>query len=132
MRSSEREDGSSACSTVARSRGIAHGGLTELHLVPSLEARKALMVDLSDAFIAMPGGFGTLDELFEVLTQAQLGLHQKPCGLLDVDGYFAGLVSFLDRATDEGFIRPPQRTRLEVERDAGRLLEKLGAREKCG
>jgi uncharacterized protein (TIGR00730 family) len=110
-----------------RTREIAHSGLTELRLVASLEARKALMVELSDAFIALPGGFGTLDELFEVLTQAQLGLHDKPCGLLDVEAYFEKLEGFLDLAVGEGFVRAAHRARLICEREEGKLLERLGA-----
>jgi uncharacterized protein (TIGR00730 family) len=108
-----------------RKREIAHERLTELRLVPTLEARKAEMVALSDPCIALPGGFGTLDELFEVLTQAHLGLHAKPCGLLDVEGYFEKLAEFLDLAKDEGFIRPPPRATLVWESDAGRMLDRL-------
>jgi uncharacterized protein (TIGR00730 family) len=85
-------------------RERAHRGVTELRVVGSMHERKALMVALSDAFIALPGGFGTLDELFEVLTWAQLRLHHKPCALLNVDGYFDDLVSLVERAREEGFI----------------------------
>ena len=88
---------------------IAHPGLTELHVVKSMHERKALMAEMSDAFIALPGGFGTLDELFEAITWGQLGIHRKPIGLLDVEGYFTCLVSFVDRAVEEGFVRPAYR-----------------------
>ena len=85
-------------------RELAHRGLTELRIVGSMHERKALMVALSDAFIALPGGLGTLEELVEVVTWAQLGLHRKPCGLLNVDGYHDPLIAFLDRAVEEGFV----------------------------
>jgi uncharacterized protein (TIGR00730 family) len=87
-------------------REIAHGGLSDLRIVGSMHERKALMADLSDAFVALPGGWGTLEEFFEVLTWAQLGLHRKPCLLLNVAGYFDGLLSFLDHAIDQQFVRP--------------------------
>jgi uncharacterized protein (TIGR00730 family) len=83
---------------------VAHTGLTELRVVASMHERKAQMADLSDAFIALPGGMGTFEELFEILTWAQLGLHEKPCGLLDVCGYFAPLCELLDHAVAEGFV----------------------------
>jgi uncharacterized protein (TIGR00730 family) len=108
-------------------REVAHRGLTELALVGSMHERKAEMAARSDAFVALPGGFGTLDELFEVLTWSQLGLHQKPVALLDVDGYFAPLVAFLDHATAEGLIRPEYRAMLFVERDADALLDRLAS-----
>ncbi|MGQ4277205.1 TIGR00730 family Rossman fold protein [Pseudidiomarina sp. E22-M8] len=88
---------------------LAHEGLTELHVVPSMHARKAKMAELADGFIAMPGGMGTLEELFEMLTWAQLGLHQKSCAVLNVDGYYEGLISFLENATSQGFIRAEHR-----------------------
>jgi hypothetical protein len=90
-------------------RELAHAGVTELYVVPSMHARKAKMSELSSAFVALPGGFGTLEELFEVLTWAQLGIHQKPIGLLDVQGYWAPLVDFIERAIDRGFVRPEYR-----------------------
>lgn len=102
---------------------IAHPDLTELHVVDSMHARKALMADLSDAFIAMPGGFGTLDELFEMLTWAQLGLHCKPGALLDVGGYFTHLLEFLDHVNREGFLRDEHRTLLPVFEDVAALLD---------
>jgi uncharacterized protein (TIGR00730 family) len=106
-------------------REIAHDRLTELHVVGSMHERKALMMQLSDAFIALPGGLGTLEELFEILTWGQLGLHAKPCGLLNVRGYYDPLVALLDRAVDQRFLRPEHRGMLLVENDVGRLLERL-------
>jgi uncharacterized protein (TIGR00730 family) len=84
---------------------VAHDGLTDLRVVTTMHERKALMAELSDGFIALPGGWGTLDELFEILTWAQLGIHQKPCGLLNVLGYFDRLLAFLDHAVQQGFVR---------------------------
>lgn len=106
-------------------REIAHGALTELHVVDTMHERKARMAELADAFVALPGGLGTLEELFEVWTWGMLGLHAKPYGLLDVDGYYQPLIRFLDHARDEGFIRPEQRERLVVDTDPTRLLEAL-------
>jgi uncharacterized protein (TIGR00730 family) len=88
------------------SRELAHQGVTELHVVNSMHERKALMADLSDAFIALPGGFGTLEEFCEVVTWTQLGIHQKACGLLNAAGYYDGLLSFLAHALQEQFLRP--------------------------
>jgi uncharacterized protein (TIGR00730 family) len=93
-------------------REVAHTGLTELHVVDTMHERKALMTKLSDAFLTLPGGFGTLDELFEAITWRQLGFHDKPCGVLDVDGYFAGLRAFVERAVSDGFIRPKDAQRV--------------------
>ncbi|APR87619.1 Lysine decarboxylase family protein [Minicystis rosea] len=106
-------------------REIAHRGLTELVLVGSMHERKAEMGARSDAFVALPGGFGTLDEIFEVLTWSQLGLHKKPVALLDVDGYWTSLVAFLDHAAREGLLRPEHRAMLFVESDVDRLLDRL-------
>jgi uncharacterized protein (TIGR00730 family) len=106
-------------------REIGHTGISELRVVGSMHERKALMADLSDAFIALPGGAGTLEELFEVYTWAQLGLHDKPCGLLDVEDYFSGLVGFLDHAVDERFLREEHRAMLIVEREPRALIERL-------
>jgi uncharacterized protein (TIGR00730 family) len=107
------------------SREIAHHGLHELRFVGSMHERKAEMVARADAFVALPGGFGTLDELFEVLTWSQLDLHHKPCALLDVDGYFAPLLAFLDHAASEGLLRPEHRAMLFVEQDPDRLVDRL-------
>ncbi len=104
---------------------IAHAGLSRLHVVPSMHARKAMMADLSDAFVALPGGMGTLEELTEVLTWAQLGLHHKPCALLDVAGYWRPLIRLLDHAVEERFLRPDHRRLLLVERGPERLLDRL-------
>jgi len=90
-------------------REVAHDGLTQLHLVTSMHERKAMMADLSDAFIALPGGYGTLDELCEAITWFQLGIHDKPVGLLNVDGYFDGLLAMFDHAVSEGFISEENR-----------------------
>lgn len=92
-----------------REKELAHAGLTELHVVASMHQRKALMAELSDGFVALPGGMGTLEEICEILTWAQLGFHKKPCGLLDIEGYYASLWAFLDNATDQGFIVPAHR-----------------------
>jgi hypothetical protein len=110
-------------------REIAHRGLTELRVVGSMHERKALMATLSDAFIALPGGIGTLEELIEMLTWAQLGLHAKPCGLLNVAGYYDHLVAFLDGAVREGFLPAANRERLLiVDTDPGALIDALLAR----
>ncbi|MFE9746727.1 TIGR00730 family Rossman fold protein [Saccharothrix saharensis] len=104
---------------------VAHGNLTELRVVSSMHERKALMVELSDAFVALPGGAGTLEELFEVWTWAQLGLHAKPVALLDVDGYFGHLVAMVDHMVEEGFLKPPYRDMLLVDDDLDRLLTRI-------
>ncbi len=90
-------------------REVAHQGLTQLHVVATMHARKAMMAELSDAFVALPGGAGTLEEIFEVWTWAQLGDHRKPCGLLNVAGFFDGLTGFLDHAAGEGFMQGAHR-----------------------
>lgn len=105
-------------------RERAHRGVSELRVVGSMHERKALMVALSDAFIALPGGFGTLDELFEVLTWAQLGLHHKPCALLNVDGYFDHLVSLVERARVDGFIDGTAAMPV-IDDNPGRLLDRV-------
>lgn len=102
---------------------IAHSGLSELVVVDSMHERKGKMVELSDGFIALPGGMGTLEEMFEVLTWAQLGIHRKPCGLLDVRGYFFPLLNFLDEAVIRGFLRPHHRDMVLVSGDADELLD---------
>ena len=108
-------------------REVAHVGLTELHVVASMHERKALLAELSDGFLALPGGLGTLEELFEVWTWGQLGLHRKPYGILDVNGFFAPLLSFLDHAVTEGFIRQEYRDLLVVDDDPRDLLERMQA-----
>lgn len=105
---------------------VMHRGLSELHVVPSMHERKKLMTKLADAFVVLPGGYGTLDELFEVLTLRQLRLHGKPCGLLNVNGFFDALVAFLDHATASGFLRPANRGMLVVDADPVRLLREIG------
>jgi uncharacterized protein (TIGR00730 family) len=104
-------------------REIAHTGLSELHVVGSMHERKAKMADLADGFIALPGGMGTLEELFEVYTWTQLGLHSKPLGLLDVHGYYAQLAAFLDHAVAERFVTAEHREMLVVEQRAEALIE---------
>lgn len=106
---------------------ITHGGLTELHVVGSMHERKALMTELSDGFVALPGGFGTLDELFEALTWAQLGVHRNPVGLLNLNGYFQGLLDFADRAVLDGFLRPEHRDLMLTDTDPGTLLDRMAA-----
>jgi uncharacterized protein (TIGR00730 family) len=108
-------------------RELAHTGLTELRVVESLHERKALMAELSDAFLALPGGLGTLEELAEVLSWAQLDLHAKPIGLLDVAGYFADLEAFLDHAVAEGFVTERHRRLLMRDDDIDRLLDRFAA-----
>jgi uncharacterized protein (TIGR00730 family) len=106
-------------------REIAHDGLTELHVTPSMHARKMLMAELSDGFIALPGGIGTLEEIFEVWTWAQLGLHQKPCGLLNVESYYDPLRNFLDHTVAEQFVQPDIRAMLIVASEPEALLERF-------
>lgn len=106
-------------------REIGHGGVTDLRIVDSMHTRKAMMAELSDAFIAMPGGVGTFEEFFEAITWTQLGLHRKPCGLLNVDGFYTPLALFIDQAVSEGFIKPIHRTAIIVDSDPARLLDSL-------
>ena len=106
-------------------REIAHTKLTELRVVASMHERKALMADLSDAFIALPGGYGTLEEFCEVVTWSQLGIHAKPCGLLNVEGYFDPLIAMLDHAVQEGFIHAKNRALVIEEREAKAMIEAL-------
>jgi uncharacterized protein (TIGR00730 family) len=108
-------------------RELAHEGLTELHVVTSLHERKAQMAQLSDAFVALPGGFGTLDELAEQLTWSQLGLHAKPVGLLDVGGFWGPLVAVARHMTDEGFVREADLAAVAVADDPDRLLDALSS-----
>ena len=111
------------------SREIAHAGITELRVVDSMHARKAMMAELSDGFIAMPGGVGTFEEFFEVVTWTQLGLHRKPCGLLNVDGFYTPLALFIDQAVTEGFIKAVHRAAIVVDDNPERLLDTLSSIE---
>ncbi len=104
---------------------VAHSGLTELIVVDSMHERKARMAEAADGFIALPGGLGTLEELFEMLTWAQLGIHTKPCAMLDCNGYYKQLIAFLDHAEHEGFIRSTHRDMLIVDESASMLLDKM-------
>ncbi len=104
---------------------VAHRGVTELRIVDTMHQRKALMNELSDAFIALPGGFGTLDEFFEILTWSQLGIHGKPSGLLNVSGYYDSLLAMLDHAVTEGLLRPAHRELVIADTDAHSLVQRL-------
>jgi uncharacterized protein (TIGR00730 family) len=104
---------------------VAHRGISDLRIVQSMHERKALMAELSDGFIAMPGGIGTLEEFFEVLSWAQLGIHNKPCGLLNVGGYFQRLIEFLDHAMNQDFLKPKHRSLLIVEEEPRSLLDRF-------
>ena len=106
-------------------REVGHHGMTDLHVVGTMHERKAMMADLADAFVALPGGLGTLEEIAEVLTWAGLGIHAKPCALLDVEGYYAPLVAWLDHAVAHGFVAAEARAALIVEADADALLDRL-------
>src|SRR5215510_5231572 len=108
-------------------RELAHGDITQLIVVHSMHERKAKMAELSDAFIALPGGYGTFEEFCEILTWAQLGLHRKPCALLNVDGYYDALLMLFDRAVEEGFLRPTNLRLVIEETDPHRLLEALAS-----
>jgi uncharacterized protein (TIGR00730 family) len=110
-------------------RELAHRGLTDLRVVVSMHERKALMAELADAFVALPGGLGTLEEFFEVWTWGQLGLHRKPYGVLNVDGFFDPLVLFLDHMVSERFLKPENRGMLIVETHPGRLLDALAGHQ---
>jgi uncharacterized protein (TIGR00730 family) len=104
---------------------VSHRGLNELHIVESMHARKKMMAELSDGVIALPGGFGTLEEITEILTWAQLGLNNNPCGLINVAGYYDKLLSFLDHAVDQGFIKNDHKDMLLVEERPDLLIEKF-------
>jgi uncharacterized protein (TIGR00730 family) len=106
-------------------REIGHKGLTKLHVVRSMHARKALMADLSDAFVALPGGFGTLEEFCEVVTWTQLGLHAKPCGILNVLGFYSPLLRMFDYAVEERFLKPENRALVLARDKPGELLQAL-------
>jgi uncharacterized protein (TIGR00730 family) len=108
---------------------IAHRGLTDLRVVGSMHERKALMVELADGFIALPGGLGTFEELFEVWTWAQLGYHRKPCALLNAGGFYDKLTDFLDDVVERGFVKPIHRAMLIVESDPAALIQAIRAYE---
>jgi len=122
------EAGGEAIGVIPRAlmeKEIGHRGLTELRVVPSMHERKAEMMNLADGFIAMPGGYGTLEEFCEVVTWLQLGLHRKPCGLLNVDGYYDPLLALFRHAQVEGFLHPVHASLVVADSDADRLLESL-------
>ncbi|MGI8858897.1 MAG: TIGR00730 family Rossman fold protein [Rubrobacteraceae bacterium] len=104
---------------------ISHEGLSKLYVVGSMHERKKLMADLSDGFIALPDGYGTFEEFLEVLSWAQLSIHEKPCGLLDVDGFYEPLSALFDKAVEEGFVQPGHRSLVLNEEDPGRLLDAM-------
>src|SRR6266571_8316724 len=108
-------------------RELAHTGVTQLEVVPGMHERKARMAELAEAFIALPGGYGTFEELFEVITWAQLGIHRKPIGLLNVGGYYDGLIGFLDHAVAEGFVSAENRELVQVAATPEALLDHLAA-----
>ncbi len=108
-------------------REVAHENLTEMHIVSGMQERKAMMADLSDGFIILPGGFGTFDELFEMLSWNQLKLIQKPVGLLNINGYFDPIILQLDRSVEEGFLRPEHRELLLVDTNPGELIDRMAA-----
>ena len=111
------------------SKEIGHEGLTELHVVGSMHERKKLMADLSDGFVTLPGGYGTLEEFLEVLSWAQLSIHEKPCALLDVAGYWQPLISLFDRTVAEGFVCPDHRSLVLTGEDPGNLLDLMERHE---
>lgn len=113
--------------TFLRDREIAHGSLTKLVIVDTMHERKRQMAELADAFIVLPGGLGTMEEFFEVFTWQYIGLHRKPCGILNIDGYYDPLLALLDHMTEQTFIPPQARRALLVDDDAARLLDRLAA-----
>ncbi|MCW1967189.1 MAG: TIGR00730 family Rossman fold protein [Anaerolineae bacterium] len=110
-----------------REKEIAHQGLSEQHFVNNMHERKALMMQFADAFIALPGGFGTYDEFFESLTWLQLGFHHKPCGLLNVAGFYTPFLAYLDHVVTAGFIKPAHRALIIEDDDPARLLDRVQA-----
>jgi hypothetical protein len=125
-----RDEGGTVHGVITRAletKEIAHRGLTRLDVVDTMHERKAAMADRADGFVMLPGGFGTFDEFFEAVTWTQLGVHDKPCGILDVDGYFAPLQALLDRATDQGFVRTEHRGLVMVDADPDTLLDRMAA-----
>lgn len=120
--------GGEVCGIIPESldkREVGHRGLTELHVVDSMHTRKAMMAEKADGFIAMPGGIGTFEEFFEILTWAQLGFHDKPCAILNVAGYYDALLALADNAVKEGFVRPVHRSLIIEDSDPEVLLEKM-------
>jgi uncharacterized protein (TIGR00730 family) len=115
--------------TSMNTRSLAHDGLTHLEVSPDMHARKARMYALADGFIALPGGFGTLDELFETITWSQIGNHQNPVGLLNVNNYYVPLLAAIDQAVKEGFVFQEHRDSLFVDPDPGRLLDRMAGYE---
>jgi len=107
------------------SKEVAHDGLTEMHVVSSMHERKSMMARLADAFVALPGGFGSFEELLEMITWAQLGIHQKPVGILNVSGYYDPLIQLFERAIEEDFIRPSNRQLFLVDQEPNRLIQTL-------
>lgn len=108
---------------------VAHRGLTRLHTVASMHERKALMAEMSDAFVVMPGGFGTFDEFCEILTWSQLGFHSKPCGLWNVAGYWDRLAAMFDHAATEGFLKPHHRALPLIDADLDSLFQRMAAQQ---
>lgn len=122
------EAGGEAIGVIPKSlavKEVAHHGLTELHVVASMHERKAMMADLADGFIALPGGWGTLEEIFEILTWAQLGFHDKPCGLLNIEGYYDGLIGFLENTFEQQFVNELYRPMLMKSREPMALLDQF-------
>ena len=110
-------------------RELAHRGVADMRVVPTMHARKALMAELADSFVALPGGMGTLEELFEIVTWSQLGIHRKPIGVLNVAGYYDPLVALLDHAVAGGFVPPQSRGLVIVDEEPARLLDRMAAHE---
>jgi uncharacterized protein (TIGR00730 family) len=122
------ESGGQAIGVIPRSlavKEVAHHNLTELHVVASMHERKAMMAEIADGFIALPGGWGTLEEIFEILTWAQLGFHEKPCGLLNIEGYYDGLIGFLENAIEQQFVKEACRPMLMQAHEPVALLDQF-------
>ena len=111
------------------SKEVAHEGLTEMHVVSSMHERKSMMARLADAFVALPGGFGSFEELLEMITWAQLGIHRKPVGILNVSGYYDPMIQLFENAIEAGFIKPKNRQLFVIDQEADRLLQTLLAQE---
>ncbi len=124
------EAGGEAIGVIPKSlaiKEVAHDGLSELHVVASMHERKAMMAELADGFVALPGGWGTLEEIFEILTWAQLGFHEKPCALLNIEGYYDNLVRFLENSFEQQFVNQLCRPMLIEAHDPGALLDQFAA-----